>query len=64
MDAQDQVYKGCLGLAVVALGLVVAICVSIGVGLFFGAGFGFIAFAAFSLVFAFLTLRAIKKAVK
>ena len=64
MDDRDQVFKGCLGLAVIVLGAVFSICFSIGIGFVFGAGFGSIALSFFALVFSLLSLRAFKKAVK
>lgn len=59
MDSDDT--KGMLGCLVLVLGSAFALFVSIAVGIFFGAGFGVLAYAAFLAVAAFIALAAFEK---
>ena len=58
----NTTYKGFLGCFAIALFGVISIVASVAVGVFFGAGFGLLAYALF-IVFAMVcVLRAFKKA--
>ncbi len=59
MDSNDT--KGMLGCFVLVLESAFALFASIAVGIFFGAGFGVLAYAAFLAVAAFIALAAFGK---
>lgn len=56
MDSNDT--KGILGCLALVLESTFALFVSIAVGIFFGAGFGVLAYAAFLAVAAFIAMAA------
>lgn len=59
MDSNDT--KGMLGCLVLVLMSALALFVSIAVGIFFGAGFGLLTYAAFIAVATFFALAAFGK---
>lgn len=57
----NMIEKGAFGCAAVALFFILSIIVSIAVGVFFGAGFGLIAFAVFVVFALACVMRAFTK---
>lgn len=62
LNEDKDMEQGVFGCAVIALFAVLSIVVSIAIGVFFGAGFGLIAYALFIVFSIVCALRAFKKA--
>lgn len=62
LNEDKDMERGVFGCAVIALFAVLSIVVSIAIGVFFGAGFGLIAYALFIVFSIACALRAFKKA--
>ena len=61
LNEDKDMEQGVFGCAVIALFAVLALVVSIAVGVFFGAGFGLIAFAVFVVFALTCVMRAFMK---
>lgn len=57
-----EIEQGAYGCAAIVLFFILALVVSIAVGVFFGAGFGLLAYALFIVFATVCVLRAFKKA--
>lgn len=62
LNEDKDMEQGVFGCAVIALFAVLSIVVSIAIGVFFGAGFGLIAYALFIVFSIACALRAFKQA--
>lgn len=64
LKEDKEIEQGVFGCAAIVLFSILALVVSIAVGVFFGAGFGLIAFAVFVLLALTFVMRAFMKAGK